>query len=509
MAEKSENKVAERKRGSGYGWRTFCLILFLGWFGALFPFHPGWMFWGCFLFPPLAFFALFKLAILKNNFGLAVLKVGELRTFEMRWLGHKFQGHSGNQNQAVETAKKEDQDAQWDVIVDPKGKGHAFGGLIWIGLFFLNSVHKYRLSWKTISYAGEITTHEKEELDRFLLTKKAYYFDIEKVEDQNQMPLRINGQVILQMVNPKKALFNVDDYLTVVLNLIKAEIVRVVRQLQFYKRVESLSEGETGATTSIPIDKEKIISAIVEKVQDKEFVQRLLKAYGEELIAVTISNIDPEEDQDRQATLKPVRARLEAEATIEKAKGDAEKTQIEAKAKGEARKIQAQAESQATVEEFGGAHMKISEMLGNAIPPEKAAEIAERYVTLDKETEQGARKKLIFEGLEGGGGLVGTAAVIAELVKGFTGGPTPQNKTSSEGGESNQPQEKGGGKNSSPGSSNERGGSGGGSSSLNEQKKSGKDKPARKIKTIEEADAYFQQLEEGRTEEEEEEEEEV
>lgn len=463
MPEKSENKAAEIKKGSGYGWRIFSLILSLGWIGVLCFYHPGWLRWlmlGDLFFVPLAFFALFKLAIVKNGFGLAILRVGELKSFKMRWQGYKFfrpqkqqkpetspaseeaeepeepeeepevpeaseeVGEAAEKSEEQKKKKKPPRPEQWDVVPDPKGKSHPLGGLVFVGLFFWNSVHKYQLSWKTISYAGEIKTHEKEELDRFLLLPKSYYFEIEKAEDKNQMPLKINGQVILQMINPKKALFGVDDYLTVVLNTIKGEIVKVVRELSFYIEGQpAAAEEKTTTTATTRVEKEKMIAAIVDKVKDDKVIADLLKEYGEQLNSITISNLDPEEDQDRQATLKPVRARLEAEAVKAKAKGEADKITIEAKAKADA-----------TAERMGGAHVKISEKLKQEnVSPDQVAEMTKDYVMADREVQEGARKRIILDAPEGGGGLAGTAAIVAELLKGISGGQQPQQaKTNSE-----------------------------------------------------------------------------
>lgn len=469
MPEKSENKAAaEKKSGSGYVWRIFSLVLLVGWILALCFYHPdwfvsyGWLFG--LLFVPLAFFAFFLFSIIKNGFGLAIVRIGEFRTMKMRQPGFKFLSLSDLSDlqreketqegvQAAAEAEEEEiklEPEQWDIVSDPERKGHTFGGLVFVGVFFMSKVYKYTLSWKTISSNGVIKPHEKEELDRFLLLPKAYYFEVEKAEDRNQMPLKINGQVTVQMENPYRALFLFDDYLTAAQNDIKAKIVGVVRELSFYKEVESQKkeveeqleekpEEKTTTTFNIVAEKDKIISAIKEKVETEKFVKELRKVYGLRLQSLTISNIDPESDVDREATLKPIRARLEAEAVKEKAVGEADA--VKEKAKGDADKIVtlAEANRKATGLEIGGAHSEISQALRREnVSEDKIVDMANEYMKLKMETETNALKHIKIDAPEGGGGLAGTAAIFAELFKGISGGQqAQQNKTFSE--------EKGGG----------------------------------------------------------------
>ena len=129
--------------------------------------------------------------LLQEGFCLAKSRGGEFREFLIRWSGREL-------------------DKDWNVVKTQNHKRNILGGLIW--MWFFEEAHEYFLSWRTLKEGEEKPTeHKREPLNRVLLKDKTYYVEIRDAEDSELMPLRLVALITTRVMNPYKAIFEVDD----------------------------------------------------------------------------------------------------------------------------------------------------------------------------------------------------------------------------------------------------------------------------------------------------------
>jgi len=172
------------------------------------------------------------------------------------------------------------------------------GGLSWVGLWPLDDVLIYTFRWTNVLHDGTINSHSAEWLDYILLKQDVYYFALERAEDADLLPLKVEILLTLRVVNPYLALFQVQDWLEAIVNRFKPIVRDTVAQGEYKELVaQRTSLGGILFTASAPLR------------------QEFLDQYGVEVRAVEIREIEPPQEF-LELTLREWEAEQEAKAKL-------------------------------------------------------------------------------------------------------------------------------------------------------------------------------------------------
>lgn len=206
------------------------------------------------------------ITFVKEGTAKAILKYGQFHKIVMSYENHIL-------------------DSKWDVFKpsDPVRR-NIFGGLRWVGIPFIKSVHTYNFKWTSFEQEQEEgklvqkTIVRKEKIDYILVQDDVYYTFIREAESKGLVPLDIETLLTIGIVNPYKALFKVQDWLETTLNQFKPVLLGYVRQREF----EELAK-----------EKEQSEDAVHKLLGDSEIDENLNKDYGVHIKKIGIVNVDP------------------------------------------------------------------------------------------------------------------------------------------------------------------------------------------------------------------------
>lgn len=218
-----------------------------------------------------------------------------------------------------------------DVTERPTRK-RFLGGLRWYGFWPFDDIYIYDFSWTNVRQNGEIQIHEKETLDYILLKDDTYWAKVEKAEDQKLLPLDIELVLTIRVLNPYKALFQVENWLETVIN----------------RTEPAVRDRITEDTYENWIVKPKdLADRIVSDLETKELLREFKERYGVDLRAIEVRAIDPGKEY-RDATVAKYLAEKEKDKILVQA--EAERERIKKVAQGETQRIK---KVYAQVQEFG------------------------------------------------------------------------------------------------------------------------------------------------------------
>jgi len=217
----------------------------------------------------------------------AIVKGGEVVDMLIQWKGH--------------TLNRDPGEDQWKVI---KGREsyHPFGGLRYYGMWPIYDVYIYNFKWTGVTEDGKVESHPKETLDYILLKEDVYWAKVEKAEDKNKVPLTLELLFTIQVVNPYKALFNIENWLEAVINRGRAQARNIITHDSYEKWIDNqLAIGEK----------------ITEQMGREEFLER----YGIDIRKIEVKDINPPENI-REATIAKYLAQREKEKIITEAEAE-------------------------------------------------------------------------------------------------------------------------------------------------------------------------------------------
>lgn len=119
-------------------------------------------------------------------------------------------------------------DNEWNVkLCDPKKpkRKTLFGGLKWIGIPGIYSVHEYKFTWARIKPQEKETEQIKrttESIKHIFVKDYVYLAEIKGAETASLVPLDVSFLVTTRVINPYKALFRVHDWVNAVISRIEA-----------------------------------------------------------------------------------------------------------------------------------------------------------------------------------------------------------------------------------------------------------------------------------------------
>lgn len=192
---------------------------------------------------------------------------------------------------------------------------HLWGGLCFYGIWPFWDVFVYDFSWTNLNELGEVKQHRNETLDYILLKEDVYYVKLEDAEDMNMLPLTVELLLTMRVVNPRRAQFEVQDWLEAVLNRIGPSVRDMIAQDSY--------ESHIGGHENQQVQR-KGKKALGENIYNREqdTIREFQEEYGVLLREIEVRNIDPP-SQYRDASLKKwmaerERERIQIEAEAEK-----------------------------------------------------------------------------------------------------------------------------------------------------------------------------------------------
>jgi hypothetical protein len=180
-----------------------------------------------------------------------------------------------------------------------------FGGLRLYGFWPLDDIYIYDFQWTGIKEDGLIDPHPKKVLDYILLKDDVYGCRVEKAEDKILLPLDITAALTIRIVNPYKALFNVQNWNETVMNRVRPYI-RDFFTTKTYKEL-------------VASDK-RIGDEVYSRLEEEEILIEFQDRYGVDLRKIEVKDIDPGEEF-RKATLAKYLGKKEREKRAEETIG--------------------------------------------------------------------------------------------------------------------------------------------------------------------------------------------
>ena len=207
---------------------------------------------------------------------------------------------------------------KWQVISG--AESHLFGGLRYYGAWPIFDVYIYDFQWTGVAEDGKVIHHPKETLDYIILRDDIYWCEVEDAEDKKLLPLSLELILTIAVVNPYKALFNIQNWLETVINRIQPAVRQIITTKSFEKWI---------------VEKADLARIIFLALQGKDgngnfdptltdLISEFRSLYGVDIQAFAVQEINPPEEQ-RQATLKKYLADQEAKGVVVSARAEAKK----------------------------------------------------------------------------------------------------------------------------------------------------------------------------------------
>lgn len=189
-----------------------------------------------------------------------------------------------------------------------------FGGLRWIGIPFINTIHRYTFRWITIRpQTGEVIKRE-EKLDFILVRDDIYAVEVKGAESEGMVPLDIVLLLTMRSENPYKSLFKAQDWSEMIFNRSEATFREYVSSQSFEKLVK---------------EKQAAGGELYSKLESQGLLDKFLSDYGIRIKAVEMKEIRP----------SGAHAKVFEEAAAKKWQAEKEQNKIEALADAEVNRI--------------------------------------------------------------------------------------------------------------------------------------------------------------------------
>jgi len=226
-------------------------------------------------------FIFLKFTLVNEGTAKAVMRMGSFRKFVMAWENHYL-----DDNYNCKKSKKN------------KKNKPPFGGLRFVGIRFIDKVYKYKFSWTSITHEGEAKVHKDENLDYIILKPDVYLVEVKEAEDKNLLPVDIKAVVTIEINNPYKALFMIQDWFEAVVHKIKPAVRNFITSDTYENLIR---------------DKEDIGRDITDTLEKENFFKEFNDNYGVSVKKIEVMQIDPPKEY-LEATVKPWYRGQEAKA---------------------------------------------------------------------------------------------------------------------------------------------------------------------------------------------------
>jgi len=258
--------------------------------------------------------------ICPEGYAKVIKRMGGLKKVVIQWDGYRLitkEGEEGRSKWDVVPLRKEGDIPKRTRFKQQIAK--MSGGLRWIGIPPFSDVYVYKFRWTGLTEDGEIDPHE-EWLDYFSLKHDVYFSLLKDAEDKKGLPVSLELVFTIAIVNPAKAAFLPQNWLELVLNQAKNEIVKVVKKATYEEWHLGLKETITEAKH---IEEEiKNHFQAGEKVEvgteEENLFSYYKDRYGVSILKIQVRNIIPL-PEFLEATIEPYLAEQKGRAVEIKA----------------------------------------------------------------------------------------------------------------------------------------------------------------------------------------------
>ena len=216
-------------------------------------------------------------------------KGGEAYDFLIQWTGYTLSKQKGTNSAGEEVD-------EWDVIEDgtmvngvpQKEPKHLFGGLRFIGIYPLFRIYTYLFQWSGVSENGEVQHHPREPLDYINVKEDVFWAGVKDAEDKELLPLTIEALLTIRVINPKKALLDIQNWLEALIN----------------RTVPAIRDSGTTSTYAKLISRSEAIGIrIYKRLEKRGLIDEFRIVYGALLRKTEIMRVDPSPEY-RKETLR-------------------------------------------------------------------------------------------------------------------------------------------------------------------------------------------------------------
>ncbi|MCD6270520.1 hypothetical protein J7J23_01930 [bacterium] len=174
---------------------------------------------------------------------------------------------------------------------------HLLGGFRYYGFWPIKGIDEYQFSWINFTQESGAQRHPKETIDYVLLKQDVYWAIIKNAEDKNLVRLDVEIILTIRITNPRKARFEIENWLEAVINRIGPVVVKAMTKKSFHELIaEKASIGDDIMATR-EMEKLKLIFS---------------NEYGVDLMDLQVEDINPTDEKYMDAILKPWLAGQEA-----------------------------------------------------------------------------------------------------------------------------------------------------------------------------------------------------
>ncbi len=248
--------------------------------------------WGVVLtiLAPFFVFGLLSFTIVKEGTAKVVLKASQFSKIFVQWKGKTV-------------------DENGDIVEGREW--HLLGGIRWFGFWPFYTIYQYDFEWTGVKPDGTFEFHPKERLDRVLLKDDVYGCSVEKAEDKELLPLDIALTLTVQIVNPYKALFAVQNWFETMVNRITPYVREFVTHWTYQELVER---------PEVVLDVEVWKALIKPEKPEEGIIYEFQNRYGILIRKLETRDINPGKEY-RNVTLKRLVAARGAEARSQETSG--------------------------------------------------------------------------------------------------------------------------------------------------------------------------------------------
>ncbi|MDD2913619.1 MAG: SPFH domain-containing protein [Candidatus Pacebacteria bacterium] len=196
-------------------------------------------------------------------------------------------------------------DDKWNV--KEGSESHLFGGLRFYGFWPLWDIYGYGFEWSGINQQEKVVYHPKRTLDYVLLKEDVYWAGLDRAEDKNLLPLKVELKLTVKIINPYRALFRVQNWLETLINRLKPEVRNFITQKEYGEWITEISNMGDDIFT--------LCAGILDEFE---------KEYGIKVRKIQIKELDPPPEY-RENTLAPYLAEMRKRATVIDADAEVER----------------------------------------------------------------------------------------------------------------------------------------------------------------------------------------
>ena len=239
----------------------------------------------------------------------------------------------------------------WDVDAwnDSRSFIEKWFGIHWVGIPFQKSLHVYEFQW-TEEKQGEGGTYvprPRAALTDFIyIMDFSYHIVLKDAETSDNLPVNLHYLLTVRITNPRKALFDTDDWLKRITGLTNSEARNHVGSLSFEeltsekhkrdlaRKTESLITAILSLNLKLPASEDPAMNQIQSNGADVSAPS----LYGVTIISAEVQSIDPSSEAgqkakealtakyigEREAEVMTIKALAEKDKRIKHSEGDAQ-----------------------------------------------------------------------------------------------------------------------------------------------------------------------------------------